>query len=408
MNTFTTHTKYMLTAVFAVLIMLSIISTTSAEEVIDQEYLAFNGGSLTIGTESYGAVTQTFTVGVDGKLSSIDSALTYYTNRIPAVDITVSVVTTNPNGTPTNNVLSSVTLSASDLPPYFPYDGLLHIEFEPVEVTVGEILGIRYAAIAPSQYQYAMRGVGGGYSGGALYPVTSIDSSFRTYVDLGGPGTTDTGTDVEVTPDAVDENGDPIGESPISFTFDNVTGGGETTVTVSEAGTPPPSGFRIGNPPTYFNLETTATFDGAVEVCIDYTNTNYNDETTLKLMHNGTGGWTDITTSLDIVANIICGSTNSFSEFAVFEEKTLVELLAELRTNTQGINAKNGVANSLDGKLNAVQNAIDDTNENNDGAATNALEAYIMTTENQAGKGTITQEDASALINLAQEILSLL
>ena len=132
------------------------------------------------------------------------------------------------------------------------------------------------------------------------------------------------GMDVVVTPTAVDDSGDPI-ESPIEFMFEEVTGGGETTVTVTEtpSGNPgAPPGFKLGSPPVYFDLETTATFTGSVEICFDYSVIGYTGpEKNLKLFHfdEAANGYVDVTTSLDTEANIICGSVTSFSAFVIVE-----------------------------------------------------------------------------------------
>ena len=68
----------------------------------------------------------------------------------------------------------------------------------------------------------------------------------------------------------------------------------------------------------------------------------------------------------------------------------------------------------MDTKLDAVQNALDDVNENNDVAAINALEAFINAVEAfinaveaQSGK-KLDPGDAGDLIAAAQGIIDLL
>ena len=55
--------------------------------------------------------------------------------------------------------------------------------------------------------------------------------------------------------------------SPLDLNFSNVTGGGTTTVASSTHGPPPPNGFKIGTPPTYYDISTTATFSGVLPAC---------------------------------------------------------------------------------------------------------------------------------------------
>jgi hypothetical protein len=131
-------------------------------------------------------------------------------------------------------------------------------------------------------------------------------------------------------PDVVVEPADPnTGETPVTMTFDNVTDGGTSSVTTSGTGTPPPSGFKLGNPPSYFEIETTAVFTGQIEICIDYSDLSFGNENNLKLWHQKNGTWEDITCvagvdgcpdpNPDTVNNIICGFVDSLSQFAIFE-----------------------------------------------------------------------------------------
>ena len=69
------------------------------------------------------------------------------------------------------------------------------------------------------------------------------------------------------------------------MTFSQVTHAGDTTAAVSDTGPAPPEGFQLGtDPPTYFDIDTTAGYTPPVEVCIGYSGMNVN-ENQLKLMH---------------------------------------------------------------------------------------------------------------------------
>lgn len=122
---------------------------------------------------------------------------------------------------------------------------------------------------------------------------------------------TSPGVDVVVD---VDEN--------ISLTFGEVTSPGITTVTVQAGGPPAPGGFNvvpIGRP-VYYDIETTAGFTGDITVCFTYDEADVSGpESGLVLFH-----WegdplvsVDITSSVDTVANVICGVTSSLSPFAL-------------------------------------------------------------------------------------------
>jgi hypothetical protein len=54
------------------------------------------------------------------------------------------------------------------------------------------------------------------------------------------------------------------------------------------------------------SLNTTATFAGAVTICIDYSSVSYGNESVLKLLHREAAGtWVDVTTSVDPVNKLI-------------------------------------------------------------------------------------------------------
>ncbi len=84
-------------------------------------------------------------------------------------------------------------------------------------------------------------------------------------------------------------------------------------------------------------------------------------------------------------------------------EQAIQQLIVKVTT----LNIQQGIANSLDAKLDAVSKALDDVNENNDVAAINALGAFINAIEAQRGN-KISDADADALIAAANEIIAML
>jgi probable HAF family extracellular repeat protein len=140
--------------------------------------------------------------------------------------------------------------------------------------------------------------VGGGYVG----------SEYHAY--LLTPNTP-AGTSVVAHP--VDQT---TGTSPVTLTFANVTQGGGTTLATSASGPSPPAGFNLGDPPTYYELSTTASFTGSVQVCIDATGVTFNGPP--ALWHYDGGTWVNVTTSVN--GQIVCGSVTSLSPFALFAQ----------------------------------------------------------------------------------------
>ncbi len=86
---------------------------------------------------------------------------------------------------------------------------------------------------------------------------------------------------------------------------------------------------------------------------------------------------------------------------------TPLELIDELVDYVVLLDLQQGIIISLDAKLDAVLQALDDVNEHNDVAAVNSLEAFINAVEAQQGK-QIDDVDANNLISAAQHIIDLL
>jgi len=121
-------------------------------------------------------------------------------------------------------------------------------------------------------------------------------------------GNTPSGSDITVSPG-----------SDTTLTFANVSSAGQTTVTTSSSAPPLPEGFSLGDPPTFYDISTTATYSPPVTVCITYDPAQYGDPANLHLLHYENDAWVDVTTSNDTTNHIVCGQVSSLSPFAVAE-----------------------------------------------------------------------------------------
>ena len=132
----------------------------------------------------------------------------------------------------------------------------------------------------------------------------------------GDPGDTPVGTNVVATP--VDAT---TGASPVQVTFGTVTSAGVTSLVTSDTAPALPAGFVLGDPPTSFDISTTAVFDGEVGVCISYAGIAFIDPAVVRLYHydDGLAAWVDATTSVDTGTQVVCGTVTSLSPFALVQ-----------------------------------------------------------------------------------------
>jgi hypothetical protein len=153
--------------------------------------------------------------------------------------------------------------------------------------------------------------------------VTS-SGSYSTMVNatltIGGVSDTFSVTTIPNTPSGTNIIVSPPG-SGITITFSNVTSPGTTSVTTGSSGPPLPSGFRAGNPPIYYNIQTTAAYTGPINVCMTYIPARFSNLSLLHLLHYENGSWMDVAASNDTISYRICGQVRSLSPFIVAQKK---------------------------------------------------------------------------------------
>jgi hypothetical protein len=167
------------------------------------------------------------------------------------------------------------------------------------------------------------------------------DTDGDTYGDPDYPANT---CDVDNCPmienqDQVDTDGDGVGDACtfgaivasgsminadlggyVTIIFDEVISGGDVNLELTSTG-PEATEFQLipAVPPIYYNLSTTASYTGNIEVCVHYDNewVDPQDEAGLEIHHFDGGDWVDITTSLNTTDNILCGITPDLSPFVL-------------------------------------------------------------------------------------------
>jgi hypothetical protein len=200
------------------------------------------------------------------------------------------------------------------------------------------------------------------------------------------------------------------GEGPVEITFSNISSSGTTSLSTTEEAPSLPTGFSLGEPATYYDIQTTATFSGTIQICIDYTGVQYADEADLRLLHYENGAWQDVTTTHDTANDIICGEATSLSPFAIVDPvapPNPVVMILDLVADITALNLANGIENSLDAKLDSALSALEDAAAQNDQSAINAMQAFISAVNAQSGSH-IPEADAHDLVQSAEEIIAVL
>jgi len=137
-------------------------------------------------------------------------------------------------------------------------------------------------------------------------------SDFRYDEDLYSCAPTATGGEPVVPVDTT------TGTAPATITFEDVTDEGFTSLTTSDTGPTPPVGFQLGDPATYYEITTSASYTGLIDVCISYSDVTYSGPPeALRLYHYEDGQWVDCTTVVDTDLDIVCGVVTSLSPFAI-------------------------------------------------------------------------------------------
>jgi hypothetical protein len=121
-------------------------------------------------------------------------------------------------------------------------------------------------------------------------------------------------------------------ESPVTVRFTNVTAPGFTSLTTRWIVAPvPPPGMQFGSPPLHFDLATTSSFSGDIDVCIDYRGMSFArpdvpdvpdipdiPDIDVRIYKQQSGTWVPLPQANDTAARSVCGTTAALGTFALF------------------------------------------------------------------------------------------
>ncbi len=191
-------------------------------------------------------------------------------------------------------------------------------------------------------------------------------------------------------------------EDNSSVEFDNVTSEGTTSLTyLGKVGNKTSTFYKIDVNNVY-DISTTAEYSGSITIAIHYNSSgtftlrpNQNESEDVRLFHYDPSldEWFDVTSSVDIVNDIVYATVDHLSIYGVGILRSVEELpviIISLKLDT-------GIEQSL---LAKVESALAAKDKGNNIAAANKLQAFIHEVEALRGK-KITGEDAENLMAIA-------
>ena len=150
-------------------------------------------------------------------------------------------------------------------------------------------------------------------------PQPSGPSVFASFVNAAA---TSSGSGVSVNEAVTLPNGTLSATAQIAF--NSVQASGITTVTATTApsggATQPPTGFQFGTPAVSYDVSTTATFTGPIQLCFTWQEGQFVNDNNVQLFHYENGAWQNVTTSLNAATQTVCGQVTSLSPFGVVEK----------------------------------------------------------------------------------------
>jgi len=113
-----------------------------------------------------------------------------------------------------------------------------------------------------------------------------------------------------------------------------------------------PTRLRPGSPPVAYDITTSATYSGTIDVCLQYQAGSVPSTGNLFLLHYSSSAWADVTTSVDRGTGTVCGEVSSLSPFVVASD-SITESSA---TSDPHLIGASGEAYEFDGEPDGIYN----------------------------------------------------
>jgi hypothetical protein len=275
-------------------------TTTLSIKTLVDGLASFNTSSLSVGTHP---ITVEYS-GDDNYNSSTSANLSQIVNKAD----TTTTIESSSNPSASGDPITFTATVSSTAPGEGTPTGTVAFKDGGITIGTASLDSSGVAEFTTSSLSAGSHAITAEYLGNGNFNPSTSETLSQTVLN------TPVGTNVVVQPVS------NTGTSPLTLNFSNITEAGDTNLLITSSGPPPPTGFRLGDPPTYFDITTTAVFEGSIGVCIDYTGITFENESALKLFHYENGEWVNRTISLDTTNHVICASVTSFSFFALFAE----------------------------------------------------------------------------------------
>ena len=197
--------------------------------------------------------------------------------------------------------------------------------------------------------------------------------------------------------------------STLTFSFPNITGSttnAPPSITVTQLDTPATANFSLSNNLGAYEISTTAITNASTSdpIKIAFQLSSINDPAVfnnLQIIHIVNGLPIDVTSSRDFATRTVYAQVTSFSPFIIVKGPT--DQIKDLVNLVKSFNLRNGIANSLDSKLQNAEDALTAARSGYRQSACNRISSFLSEVQAQTGKA-LTSTQAAKLINAANQI----
>lgn len=195
----------------------------------------------------------------------------------------------------------------------------------------------------------------------------------------------------------------------LTFSLPNITGSTTSappSITVAQLDAPATANFSLSNNLGAYEISTTAITNASTSnpITIAFQLSSINDPAVfnnLQVIHIVNGVPIDATSSRDFATRTVYAHVTSFSPFIIVKGPT--DQIRDLVNLVKSFNLRNGIANSLDTKLQNAEEALTAARSGYRQSACSRISSFMSEVQAQTGKA-VTGAQAAQLINAGNQI----